>query len=116
MSDAHSAGSSEEQAGTKSGQDPIGLEDVTASAATTEVKFKAFGVGATHRERQWKRQTRSTGSGAVRVRSFHGKLSGQGMEYLDNAINEWLDQHPEVEVKFVTSTVEPLKERFANRR
>ena len=27
------------------------------------------------------------------------------MEYLDNAINLWLDGHPEVEVKFVTSTI-----------
>ncbi len=27
------------------------------------------------------------------------------MDYLDNAINEWLDQHPEVEVKFVTQSI-----------
>jgi hypothetical protein len=39
------------------------------------------------------------------VKTFHGKYSDQGMEHLDDVINEWLDNHPEVEVKFVTSTV-----------
>jgi hypothetical protein len=27
------------------------------------------------------------------------------LEYLDDSVNKWLDAHPEVEVKFVTSTV-----------
>jgi hypothetical protein len=27
------------------------------------------------------------------------------LEYLDNAVNEWLDANPDVEVKFVTPTV-----------
>ena len=27
------------------------------------------------------------------------------MEYLDNAINEWLDANPDIEVKFVTPVV-----------
>ena len=44
-------------------------------------------------------------TGAVRMKSFHGRLSDNGLEYLDNSVNEWLDAHPEVEVKFVTSTV-----------
>ena len=39
------------------------------------------------------------------MKSFHGKYSDQGLQYLDDAVNEWLDAHPDVEVKFVTSTV-----------
>jgi hypothetical protein len=68
-------------------------------------KIIAFGADGHKRQDTWKRQTIKTGTGACRVRSFHGKYSEQGLEYLDNAINEWLDNHPEVEVKFVTSTV-----------
>ena len=45
------------------------------------------------------------GTGACRVRSFHGRLSSQGLEYMDNQINEWLDHNPDVEVKFVSSVV-----------
>lgn len=70
-------------------------------------KIQAFGMGdAAHiKKHDWKRQPTKNGTGACRVKSFHGKYSEQGLDYLDNAINEWLDAHPEVEVKFVTPTV-----------
>ena len=68
-------------------------------------KIVALGADAHRAHHDWKRVPVKTGTGACRVRSFHGKYSEQGLEYLDNAVNEWLDSHPEVEVKFVTSTV-----------
>jgi uncharacterized protein YcnI len=76
-----------------------------APAAAPPKKIQAFGADAHVRKQDWKRALQKTGNGATRVRSFHGKYSEQGLEYLDNAINEWLDTHPDVEVKFVTSTV-----------
>src|SRR5439155_12354070 len=82
----------------------IGLVE-EAVGETEEKKIKAFGVIGAHKAREWKRKPTVTGNGAVRVRSFHGKLSDQGMQYIDEAINDWLDNHPEVEVKFVTSTI-----------
>ena len=72
---------------------------------TEEKKIRAFGVVGMHKAREWKRRTTVNGTGAVRVKSFHGKLSDQGMQYIDDAVNEWLDNHPDVEVKFVTSTI-----------
>ena len=69
-------------------------------------KITAFGAAdVVHKKHDWKRTPNTSGTGAVRVKSFHGKYSEAGLEYLDNAINEWLDSHPEVEVKFVTPTV-----------
>jgi hypothetical protein len=87
--------------------DPIGLVDEVeeVEGVTDAKKIKAFGVVGGQRAHTWKRTATTPGTGACRVRSFHGKLSDQGMTYLDDQINEWLDQHPEVEVKFVTSTV-----------
>jgi hypothetical protein len=85
--------------------DPIGLVD-EAEEVDTASKIKAFGIaGIGSRRDRFQRTPMKTGNGACRMRSFHGKLSDQGLEYLDNAINEWLDDHPEVEVKFVTSSV-----------
>ena len=46
-----------------------------------------------------------TGHGACRVRSFHGRLSDEGLVYMDDKINEWLDNHPEVEIKMVTTSI-----------
>lgn len=88
--------------------DPIGLvDDEPTPAAATEAakKIKAFGAGTAQKSHDWKRKTTANGTGAVRCRSFHGKLSDQGLGFMDDMINEWLDSHPDVEVKFVTSTV-----------
>lgn len=89
--------------------EPISLiEESTLTPTLSQAapkKIMAFGGDAHVRRANYKRVPSISGHGACRVRSFHGKYSEQGLEYLDNAINEWLDASPEVEVKFVTSTV-----------
>lgn len=87
------------------GLEPISLVEPSDGDAPPISKIRAFGVGTTQAARAWKRPTHAHGTGAVRVRTFHGKLSEQGMDYMDNQINEWLDGNPDIEVKFVTSTV-----------
>jgi hypothetical protein len=84
--------------------DPIGLVDELDNQ-TAEKTIKAFGITGAAKAREFKRKAITSGTGACRVKTFHGKLSDQGMQYLDDAINDWLDNHPEVEVKFVTSSV-----------
>jgi hypothetical protein len=72
-------------------------------------KIRAFEQKLTqgHGEEHWKRTPQPTGTnrGAVHVRSFHCKLTGDSLEFLDNQINDWLDAHPEYEVKMVTTSV-----------
>ena len=76
-----------------------------ASAPPTIASKIKFGPDLGHKQHTWKRKTHVTGTGACRVKSFHAKYSEQGIEHLDDMINEWIDDHPEVEVKFVTQTV-----------
>lgn len=56
-------------------------------------------------ERVFTRKPHSPGTGAVHVKTFHSKLTEDALRYMDETINEWLEQHPEFEVKFVTSTI-----------
>jgi hypothetical protein len=71
-----------------------------------ESKIKTnVGNGLSVRKEQFARKAVTNGTGACRIRSFHGRLSSQGLEYMDNQINEWLDHNPDVEVKFGTSSV-----------
>jgi hypothetical protein len=95
------------QATTAAESDPIELvEELMEDAPPSERKIQFLGVAeGPHKRDKWKRPTTVNGTGATRVRSFHGKYSEQGLEYLDSAINDWLDNHPDIEVKFVTSTV-----------
>ena len=84
---------------------PIGLVDDQGDSPAKSITAVGGANSASVRKTAWKRQPNLTHTGSVRIRTFHGKLSQQGLEYLDNQVNEWLDAHPEVEVKNVTSTV-----------
>ncbi len=75
------------------------------AVAEHQKKIRSYDEAAKHRHHEWKRQLHASQNGATRVKSFHGKYSDQGLAFLDDSINEWLDNNPEVDVKFVTSTV-----------
>lgn len=62
-------------------------------------------LGRGGHETMWKRQPNVTGTGAIHVKSFHCKLTGDSLEFLDSQVNEWLDEHPEYEVKMVTTSI-----------
>lgn len=80
---------------------------MAASAPETKPKIQAFSqaLGGKKHTEDWKRKTNIDGSGATHVRSFHCKLNAESLEYMDQQINQWLDDHPDYEVKMVTSTV-----------
>lgn len=52
-----------------------------------------------------KRMPHGLGHGAVMVKSFHCRLTGDALEYVDDMINTWLEDNPSYEVKFVTTAV-----------
>ena len=61
-------------------------------------------LGRRH-EDSWERSPNVTGTGAIHCKSFHCKLTGDSLEFLDQQINEWLDNHPQYEVKHVTTSI-----------
>jgi hypothetical protein len=67
-------------------------------------KITAFGSGK-KKESIWQRTPNTTGTGATHVRTFHSKLTDDALEYIDTQVNAWLDEHPEFEVKLVTTTI-----------
>ena len=91
--------------------DPIAMDEELAELdeapkpAGNPVSKIKFGPDIGHKKHDWKRKPHVTGTGAIRVKSFHAKYSEQGVEHMDDMINEWIDGNPEIEVKFVTQTV-----------
>lgn len=86
------------------------LPNAIAGASASEPpksKIQAFsqGIGGKKHTETWKRKTNVNGTGATHVKSFHCKLNSESVEYMDQQINQWLDEHPDYEVKFVTSSV-----------
>lgn len=79
---------------------PAAGQSPTAKITTFEQK-----LSARRHEDEWARSPNSTGTGAIHVKSFHCRLTGDSLEFLDRQINEWLDAHPQYEVKMVTSSM-----------
>jgi hypothetical protein len=89
------------------GDEPIPVSPPKSTAAPSKPKIQAFAqqlTGKRH-EDQWQRTPNVTGTGAIHLRSFHCKLNSGSLEMLDQQINEWLDEHPQYEVKFVTTSI-----------
>ncbi len=85
----------------------LGDDSVAVGSGTGSSKIKTFEqkLRSIRHEDNWSRTPNSTGTGAIHVKSFHCKLTGDSLEFLDRQINEWLDDHPQYEVKFVTSSI-----------
>ena len=77
----------------------------TKVGITGTSQIKAFGKDNLRKEHKWNRQISKSGAGACRMKLFHSRLSPNAMEYMEDSINEWLDENPDVEVKFSESTV-----------
>jgi hypothetical protein len=90
--------------------DPIDVGDLSTGdmdPAEMGKNIKAFGVRKAH-EDHWNRTPNVTGTGAIHVKTFVTKLRLDAIDHLDTQVNEWLDAHPEYEVKFVTTTIGTL--------
>ncbi len=51
------------------------------------------------------REVRDTGQGATRCRTFHAKLNESALAYMNEHLNEWVDKHEGVEIKFASTVV-----------
>ncbi|MBC7835490.1 MAG: hypothetical protein H7Y88_10390 [Phycisphaerales bacterium] len=80
-------------------------EDDERPEAKPQIKSFEQVLSAKHNDSEWKRKPTKSGTGACHVRSFHCKLTGDTLDNLDRQINEWLDAHPDFEVKFTNATI-----------
>ncbi len=79
----------------------------TPAPPASAPKIQAFEqkLGAKRHEDSWKRTPNLTGSGAIHLRTFHCRLSDDALGFIDQQVNEWLDAHPQYEVKFVSTAL-----------
>lgn len=86
---------------------PSGSGGVSPLQEPPKPKIHFFDKGAMSPkgENEWKRAPTATGTGATHLKSFHCKLQGESIEYMDEQINRWLEDHPDYEVKFATTSI-----------
>jgi hypothetical protein len=75
------------------------------SAASTAGGYAGFGDDMNFDAQPFKRPLLSAGHGATRVRIWHCKMASGPVSHMNAQINEWLDNHPDIEIKFANTTV-----------
>lgn len=109
------------EAETAMGVGPVaseGVEEPVAPSDGEEISltglarpaFKPFTAGgaATPSEvgqHKHKRHLHHSGQGAIRCRIFHAKLNDGALHFMQDQINDWIDQNPEVEIKQMSTDV-----------
>lgn len=87
-----------------------------AGAPSRQVRFNAGitrdSAGADHHH--YRRALDPRSAFATRCRTFHCKLSEASFAHLNHQVNEWVDAHDDVEVKFATSSVGILEGKHAD--
>ena len=83
-------------------------DDEDKAARARRHRIHALGERTRQPEKAWQRQPNVTGQGATHVKTFVAKLRLDAIEHMDQQVNDWLEQHPDYEVKFATAAVGPL--------
>lgn len=93
-----------------------GAVDMTPIEISDDLEIDEMGGSKIHMlgrkdgldQERWTRTPNSDGKGATHCKTFVAKLRLEAIAHMDNHVNEWLEQHPEVEVKFTTSSIGKL--------
>lgn len=87
------------------GDEPVPVVSKGQDGGASKIRTFEQKLGSGRHEDKWTRTPNVTGAGAIHVKSFHCRLTGDSLEFLDQQINEWLDAHPQYEVKMVTTSI-----------
>ena len=94
-------------------EDELEPIDLAEDDIDEEEKKEIRALGRVHKAKEnWLRQANKTGTGATHCKTFVGKLRLDAIEHMDQTVNAWLDEHPELEVKLVTTTIGELKSKI----
>lgn len=85
---------------------PIDLDTPSSNVIGSD-KIRTFDTRKPH-VAHWKRTPNVTNAGAIHVKTFVTKLRLDAIEHMDQQINDWLDNHPEYEIKFVSQSIGKL--------
>jgi len=103
-----------QSAGGAGGFEPIEFDDIDeredsafdmSESRVHTMSASLLGEAAAWDESRFKRGLNPEARVACRCRTFHCKVTEGAIGYLNNLINDWLDENPNVTIKFANSTI-----------
>lgn len=105
LDDAIPIGEVTEEAAVSDGIDLAGDDD---SRPRQEIRTVDTGKSKVDSHSKYHRAVNTTRTGGIRAKTFVAKLRLDAIEHLDHQINDWLEAHPDYEVKYATTVVGEL--------
>ena len=97
---------------------PIALAELdkprVVAGPSTQIHQFSSPTGTIAKEREWKRPLLQGTDTATRCKTFHCKLTDASMQNLNDQVNEWVDEHEDVEIKFATSNIGIIEGKHAD--
>ncbi len=95
------------------GDDPIDLSGDSGimpspepePSAKPKPKIQMIGEAKGSVKKRWTRTPAPTARGACHSKTFFTKLRPDAIEMLDDQVNQWLEDNPDYEVKFISTSV-----------
>ncbi len=105
--DRYSGGTTMKAPGEGEDAEAVALidEDSQSSQIRSIASDSLAGAAAHIDESHFRRPLNPDSPAATRCRTFHAKLNDGAVAYMNNQINEWADENPEVSIKYATSTI-----------
>jgi len=91
--------------------EPISFEDDDDEVDMSQSRIQVMSAGSMLAsagkwdESRYQRALDPQHAGATRCRTFHSKLNEGAIEFMNNAVNEWLESDKNIVMKFATSTI-----------
>ncbi len=95
---------SAEDSGDSAESEDIMISDI-ASSAIKPFASSDLAAPPSATQHKFKRHLQQNECGAVRCRIFHAKLNDGALQFVQDQINDWIDQNPEVDIKHLNTNV-----------
>ncbi len=95
---------SAEDSGDSAESEDIMISDI-ASSAIKPFASSDLAAPPSATQHQFKRHLQHNECGAIRCRIFHAKLNDGALQFVQDQINDWIDQNPEVDIKHLNTNV-----------
>ena len=103
--DASSTTSENDAAAIGPGEEAeISLSNI-APPAIKPLSTSTLGGSSAAAAHKFKRHLQHNERGAIRCRIFHAKLNDGALHFMQDQINDWIDENPEVDIKHLSTNV-----------
>jgi hypothetical protein len=93
------------------------MEDVLAAPdkdAPSQIHAFSSAGPSVQKEKEYKRALLTDSRNATRCRTFHCKLTDASFDNLNEMINEWVDEHEDVQIKYALSDIGVVEGKHAD--